>query len=320
MSHDNLGSEVESGTAEDSLVRAVEAASSAAPEPTGDVGDTSEVSGESDSGTTPAATAQTAQKPADSQSATDGIPESRIQAAVRNAREKTRREIESQYASFRGLDPQKAQLGQQLLEELQSNPEQFLANLQKYVQPTAAQPEYPEGDLVSKDGQLRTYRAETIQKVLDTHGERVQQRLLKQLEPVLSYVTQAQQRETEYGAMRQREQEVSSALEAARQLPHFTKENEPKILEKMMGIPDEDRAKMGPIATLHLAYSLFLKDEVFPTLQSNSEQAVRKAYTKKAAASAGVHPASQAGDAAPKKPRTEEELAAHMEALYQSAG
>lgn len=328
--HENpQGSGLTSGTASDALLRAVEAASSADTQPEGNTtGDTTAGTGEGTHGPTPAATGQTQQpNPAAATSAPDGTPEHRIQAAVRNAREQTTREVESRYAAFKGMDPEQAQTGLQLLQEIQSDPRAFLEELSRRlgVAPTQAAPaveeddeEFPKPDLVSKDGQYRTYSDSSLQKMLDIHGRRVAAALRKEMAPIVSHVQTAQTREKETADFNRRAEAVRGALEEVKAFPHY---NEAGVLEALGRIPEQDRRAMGPIASLHKAYNLFIQEKVFPTIDTDAERRVRESFTRKAATSTGsVHPSGQGGETKAPQLRGVDDLASHMERLAAAQG
>lgn len=308
---------VSSGTASSAMIKAAEAASSAAPSPAGTAaGDTTPQAGAGTPGATPGATGQPAvnAQPAGSQPVADQTPVHRIEAAVRNAREQTRREVEQQFSAFKGMNPEEVQTGLQILRNLQANPAQFFQELGQHLRGSQqGGEEYPEADLVSKDGQLKTYRDETLRKMLDIHGQRVMAQVMGQMKPFLdsSRAEQAQRQESAQQAAR--EQSIREALTEARQLPHFTKENEPAILESIQNIPEDRRRALGPVASLHLAYNTFLRDRVFPTLQSETEKKVRESFTKKANAGAGqAHPTDQGGEAQKPALRNARDLSRHL--------
>jgi hypothetical protein len=248
-------------------------------------------------------------------------PERRIEAAVRNAREQTRREVEQRYQAFQGLNPQDVQVSLQLLHELRANPARFMQDLAAQInggQPQA--PSFPEADLVSKDGTLKTYSAGSLQKILDLQGQQVREQVMREMSPFIDYARTEQSQRQVQQEQQVKERQIGEALTEARQLPHFTKENEPAILERLQAIPRERLKQMGPVASLHLAYSTFLKEAVFPGIESAAEKRVRESFTKKANAGSGqAHPTDQGGD--PQKPalRNERDLARHMERLAAAA-
>lgn len=206
-----------------------------------------------------------------------------------------------------------------VLNELRSDPAGFWKELGSRVN-AQAEPEevdeaYPEADLRSKDGTLRTYSESTFQKALEVHGRKVTRQIMADLKPVVDWShrtqTEAQQREDQA----QREQVIRGALEEARSLPHFTKENEQAILESLQAIPAQKRTSLGPVAALHRAYTDFLRDRVFPGIDAAAEARVRKTLTAKANTSAGqVHPVDQGTSQRPVI-KGESDLAAHMERL-----
>lgn len=315
---------ISSGSASAALIKAAEASSSEATEPTGAVGDTSTQGGPGKAAATAGATAKpvvdgsTGTKPAGSGGE---APEHRIEAAVKNARAATRLEVEKEFAAFKGLDPGEVQTSIALLRELRTDTAGFFKRLGERLKESGDTEDeaYPAADLVSKDGKLKTYSEETFQKALDIHGRRVANKIMQEIAPLREFVATEQQTREETTRTQQRRETISTALAEARQLKHFTKENEPAILEVLKAIPMEKRKALGPVASLHMAYNTFVESSVFPNIDTAAEQRVRESYAKKANAAGGnVHPTDQGGD--PKKPviRNQTQLARHMEHLEET--
>lgn len=313
---------VSSGTASAALIAAAGAASSAESAPAAKpAGETAPPAGTGTPGTKPDAIGQPVGTV--TQPATGEAPEARIQAAVRNARETAVRETEARYAAFKGMDPENVKLGLQVLTELRTDPNKFFKDLQSRLQPDVhVQPdeEYPAADLVSKDGQLKTYTDGTVKKMLDINAKKVIAQVMKELGPTINFATTEQGRREAAEKQTQRANAVKDALTEARTFPHFTKDNEPAILATLQSIPAERRQALGPVAALHMAYSMFLRDKVFPNSDADAEKRVRESFKRKAASGTGqAHPTDQGSERGEKAPlRNVNDLTRHMEKLAES--
>lgn len=309
-----------SGTASAALIAAAEAASSADTE-TGGNKPVVDADPKASTSTAGAITGATGQPLVPAAQATGEAPASRIEAAVRNAREETRREVEAQFAPFKGMNPEDVQVGLQVLQELRADPEAFFRDLGNRLKTrgggaTEEEEAYPAADIVNKDGTLKTYSEATHQKILDIHARRVEAQLMKKLQPFIKFAETEQSQRAEATAQSQRDQTIAGALVEARKLPHFTKENEPAILAAIQAIPEAQRKELGPVACLHMAYGAFLRDKVFPTIESAAEKKVRESFQRKANAGAGgVHPSDQGGDPKNTPIKGVDGLARHMERL-----
>lgn len=314
---------VSSGTASAAMIKAAEAASSAAPEPAVPAGTPSPTAGSGTPGATSGAIGQPKGAVSASGQPAGEAPESRIERAVHNAREAVRQEVESKFSAFRGMDPADAQAGLQLLHAIRSNPQEFLQELGGRInQGREADEPYPEADLVSADGKLKTYRAETLHKAFDVHGNRVIAQVMQKIQPYLDFINTEQGRRQVAEQEGQQVQMISTALADARKLRHFTKANEGAILESLRAIPQEQRDALGPVAALHMAYNNFVESHVFPTIDSDAEARVRANFQKKVHATTGtVSPSSSDQTGEPKRPvlRNSDQLARHMEWLAQQA-
>lgn len=320
-----------SGTASEAMIAAATAASSAAPEPAAGAGDTTQRSSAGNTGTIPDATAQAAAAgPTGTKPTGTDAPEQRIVAATRNAREQATREVEARYEAFKGLDPAEVKLAMQVLTELRTDTAKFHRELTQRISGGTgdAEEKYPDADLVSKDGTMKTYTDGTMQKVLDVHTKRVTTQVMKELKPFLDFARSEQGRQEQTAAETKRVQSIDSALVEARKMPHFTKENEPAIIEVMGQIVEassvEDRARFrsSPAELIHRAYNSFLQSKVFPTIDAEADKRVRAEYARKAAAGSGsAHPTQQGGDPKPAVIRNGDVdgLARHMERLAETA-
>jgi hypothetical protein len=315
---------VSSGTASEAMIAAAQAASSA-----------EDTSGQPSTGTagstTSAASGPAVQtepsgvqpKPGQQPPATGQVPDHRIQTITANARAEGRREAETQYAAFKGMDPEQVRAGLELLQDLRRDPAAFVREVNARIQQQNGggggnQPEeaYPEPDLVSKDGQLKTYSHGTHLKALEVHGKKVTAQIMKELEPFLNFTrTESQRREGEQ-AEAARVTRVEEALKEVRTRKYFTKDNEPAILEILSSIEDRERMKADPAWALNYAYNRFLDERIFPTIDTSAEQRVRDSFAKKAAASQGtVNPTGPVGDGKKVEIKGQDALARHMEQL-----
>lgn len=316
---------VTSGTATDAMIKAATAASSA---------EESATTPDASAGAIPPGATSDArgQPKVTGATVTSGeAPVSRIEAAVKNARAEARAAVEAQYAWAKDVDPQDVQVGGALLYDLRTNAKQFLQELAQelgatlsFGTPTAETVEtvdeaFPAPDLVSPDGRLKTYSDATLQKMLHIHGRKVAKELRGEMAPMLEFVNGERETRAEQGRQQQVVEATKSALAEARKLPHFTKENEPLIAEKLKAIDPSIRRQVGSVAALYIAYNQMLSEKVFPTIETAAEVRVQNNNSKKAAASVGAHPVDQGGEA--KKPvlRGVDDLAKHMERLAQAA-
>ena len=307
-------SAVSSGTADAAMIAAAEAASSADSAPAAKpAGDTPPSAGSGTPGAIPDATGQPVvagqpAKPAGSGEA----PERRIESAVRNARA----DVMTRFGLTADANPEDVRAGMRLVQALRTDMRGTLKRLSARLEPEdsgSGEEAYPEADLVSKDGQLKTYRAETFQKILDIHGRKVAQQVMQEMAPLRDFVdTETERREAD-----DRRAYLKSAIDEVKGRPHF---NEAGVHEALKAIPLEERRAMGPVAALNVAYSNFLRDKVFPGIDTAAEERVRKANLKKAAASDGsVHPAQGGGDPKKRELRNVSDLSAHLSDLAKAA-
>lgn len=311
---------VTSGTASEAMIKAAEAASSAEAAPAEKItGDTAKPDGQ-----TPVAKPDATGQP-DSTVTRGEAPEPRIAAAVKNAREAASKEVHEKYGLAPNTDPRDVQVGMGLLTDIRADTKGFLLQLASemgakvvFEGDTPAKEEvltYPEPSLVSQDG-AKAYSSDDILKILDIQKKQI----MGELRPDLEYVRNSKTSAQEAESRRQVAEYTSQQLAAARKLPHFTTENEPKILAKLQAIPQDVRRSVGPIAALHMAYNTFLQDDIFPTIDTAAEARVRESYAKKANAGRGqAHPTDQSGDTKPPKLDNVSDLEKHMEQLAAAA-
>lgn len=313
---------VSSGTASEAMIKAATAASSADTPPAGDAGDTAKPGAASDSTANPDATGQPGAADKAAAAATRGeAPPARIEAAVKNARAETL----TKYGLTESTNPADVRVGVDLLSDIRRDPKawatQFVQELGgtiSFEKPAAKEEvpeEFPAPSLISADGQ-KAYSDTDILKITDI----LQKRIMQQLQPDLAYVRSAKTT----AEQREHQQRLASftqeKLAEARKLPHFTKENEPKILAELQAIPTETRRSVGAIAALYMAYNAFLQKSVFPSIDTSAETRVRESFEKKARTSQGqAHPSDQGGDGKTPTLKGVDDLAKHMERLEAAA-
>lgn len=318
---------ITSGTASDAMIKAATAASSAEAAPAVPSGDTPAPVSPTEVEATPEATIQeTPEGQAAAAAATRGeAPASRIEAAVRNARQLAQVETLRTFG-LEGADPADVKVAMDVLGQLRQDPKSFWQRLggelgsQGQPEKEEVEEEYPEADLVDPTGKLKTYSVDAHRKALDVHGRRIQKQLMGELRPVLDFVEGEKTTRSTAEARAAVNTLVGQTLTEARKLPHFTKENEPFIVEKLKAIPVEVKRAIGPVAAMYMAYNQVLAEKVFPGIDAAADKRARDSYAKKANASNGsVHPVSQGGDAKPPKLENQQDLAAHMTRMAAAA-
>lgn len=324
---------VSSGTASDAMVKAAMAASSADGSPAGNEAETAAITA-GIAGTVAKPVVDPNQPAKGAQAATKGeAPESRIQAAVRNARA----EVETQYAWAKDLNPTHVSVAMDVATEISRDAKGFASRLagelgMKLV-PIKEQAQPPQGGQATGDGQAElpkprlraedgtaAYAADQMPAIIDAITKRITAQFEGRIKPL---VDDRERNQRTALATEQREsarQTVEGALAKARQLPHFTKENEPHILGLLKAIPQAERLQMGPIGAMYHAYNQFLAQKVFPSVDTAAEERVRASYAKKAATSVGSgHPVDQGGNGKSTEIKGVDGLARHMERLAQQA-
>jgi hypothetical protein len=314
---------ITSGTASEAMIRAATAASEPAA-----TGDTSTQGGVR----TPEATGATDQPAPTGQPTAKGTrgPTLTLEAherVLRNAREQTA-QLERQYAWAKEFKPEQAadiKVALQLLADIRKDPRAFYQELSGYVQPRQPQPEqqtstgFPDPELVSEDGKLKTYSDRQIHEIANS----IRQQVMQELDPLIKFQQQTTT-EREGAAIRQASrQQAQSVLETAKTLPHFMLQDaqgktvyNPAILANLKAIPPETVEQVGAVGALYMAYNKYLSEAVFPNIQATAQQEVRDSFAKKAATSRGsAHPTDQGGEAKVPELKGPEQLARHMERL-----
>mgnify|MGYP001614198964 CR=1 FL=1 len=241
---------------------------------------------------------------------TGEAPESRIQAAVANAR----RELTDRLGWAEHLDREEVQDAVDMLRELSSNPREFMARLQQELQGDEIEPD-PDPDLVSPDGKVKAYSHAAVAKLLGN----LEKRLSKQFRPALEYATESRASQAVQSRIAEYQRVGREALSEARKMPHFT-EHEALISQKLADMNPEYRRSIGAIAALHVAYTQVLQEKVFPTLRQQTEQEVLSGFKKSANSSAGsVQPGGGTSGKPVLKDGDVDGLAKHLEHLYKQA-
>lgn len=317
---------ITSGTASDAMIKAATAASSAEAPPVGDkkAGDTPPPASTTDAGATAAAIEQPVKDDSAAAAAASRgeAPPNRIEAAVRNARQLAQAETLRSYG-LEGVDPGDVKNAMEILAAIRQDPKKFWQELGLQVgvaDKEEVEEGYPEADLISPDGKLKTYSIDAHRKALDVHGRKIQKQLMGELRPVMDFVEKEKSTRSTAEANAAVQTLVGQTLTEARKLPHFTKENEPLIVEKMKAIAPEVRRAIGPVAAMYMAYNQMMAEKVFPGIDAAAEAKVRDSYAKKANASNGsTHPVSTGGDGKPVKLENQQDLARHMERMAAAA-
>jgi hypothetical protein len=318
---------VTSGTASDAMIKAAMASESSSDTPptgaeavAGGTGETVVKPAGTPSATTPAAKGP--------QVPTGEAPPNRIEAAVKNARETTRAEVEAEYAWAKGVDPKTVETAFGIVSEMLQDTPKFVQTLAEQLgmrvvpkdTPTeAAKPvapyKLPAPALRSEDGR-GAYDAEQLTEILAHQRQEILAELGGQMKPLLSDREAAAKEKAAEAVRAEGRQTATDVLTEMRKQPYFTKENEPEILKNLQAIPAATRAKIGAVASLYQAYNQFLAEKVFPTIGTTAEQQVRDANRKKAAASAAaIHPVSPGGDTTKPQIQTVSQLSKYMESL-----
>jgi len=253
-----------------------------------------------DAKSTPAATASTPGE----------APESRIQAAVANAR----RELTERLGWAEDLNREEVQDAIEMLRDLSRDPKAFMQQIAAEL--GGDEPESdPDPDLVSQDGKIRTYSEAAHRKIMANLEKRLTSRFSKEFRPAVEFTNEYRNRDAVQARIRQAQEIGRNALTEARKLPHFT-ENEEHISTKLASMDPNYRRQVGSIAALHMAYNAVLAEKVLPTLRQNTEKEVLAGFKKSANASAGgIDPGSGTGGKPPIKDGDVNALARRMEEL-----
>lgn len=245
-----------------------------------------------------------------SQPRQDTTPESRIQAAVANARQ----ELMARVGWAENLNRDEVQEAVEMLRELSRDPKAYAARIMSEIQEEEPEPD-PEPDLVSQDGRVRAFSNNAVKKLMANLEKRLTSRFSKEYKPALEYTQNAQANERLQARLAEARQIGTQALEHLRTRPHF-KENEKLISEKLATMNPTYRRKVGSVAALHMAYDAVMQEQVLPMLEKNVEERVLAGYRKSANASSGsIDPATGTGAKPAIKDGDLDALARRMEEL-----
>lgn len=327
---------VTSGSASDAMIAAAEAASSAeasstqteadgVARPTGESGDTQLLD-------TRAGVAKPDATGPQGEVGKGEAPKSRIEAAVKNARETAITETEAKYAWAKGVSQEAVTTAFSTVSALLKDPMAFAKTLAAEVglkladeTPTGkgttdGPTEYPKPDLQSEDGK-GAYSAETLMQALEVHGKKIAAQIRGEMKPLLDDREKASLREQSAHITQQATNAATSLMKEAATWPYFMMEKDgktqpnPKILGYLQAIPEATRLR-NPEAAFHRAYQTFMQKDIIPFINQTSEQRVRSSNLRKAASSTGSgHPVS-AGQGGEKTEITSvNALARHMEQM-----
>lgn len=331
---------VTSGTASDAMIKAAMASASSAESstsakpaeagaaPAQPAGDTAQPTGTSAPGATePTKGAQAQPGPSGAPQTSGPVPADRHIAAVKNARGNGYKDAEKAYG-IEGLQPDAVKLAVSVARDIAADPKSAAEMLAKslgmrLVPLTAEGQSVPEGSatafpkprLRAEDG-TEAYAADQLPQILDIFKRQLLETVGGQVQPLLKDRENAQRRDQEESVRQDARSIAAEALAEARKLQHFTKENEPAILEMLREIPAEHKQRIGVVAALYQAYNRFLSEHVFPTIDTAAEQRVRDSNARKVATSQGSgHPTDSGGDGKAPMLNNPESLAKHMERL-----
>jgi len=232
-------------------------------------------------------------------------------------------------------DPEEVKNALELITEMRADPVSFYRRLGtdltghptygKALQPPPAEAPEPGPDLFTTDeagNRIEMYSAKRQREWREWNDKRVMGQVDQRLNPLQEWHRNAQseeQRRTIIEGAKSTATEVMNDMRA--NYPYFTKENEPKIAEFLAKIPAATKKRIGSIAALNVAYTQFLKAEIFPNIDKRAEDRIRKEFGMKAAASSGsVKPGGGNVSGVPKRPTNVGELAKHLERLSTAGG
>lgn len=278
------------------------------------------------------------------------IPETRRNVILENTRKKERDAVTAEFDTKHGwakdfkredvvegfkfatrISQNPVQFAVDLITEIRQNPQ--LAPMLEAALGKAAAPAanafrsgdgkfvIPKGRLVSDDGKTTAHSDEQVRETLTAFEQYLEEKFGSRLAPIEEAHASNAEREEVMGIIHQSRQETAQLMTELRALPHWPKggtgsDGEKKIGTYLAAIPADTRKRIGSVGAMYQAYNTYLQNDVFPTLQSKTEQEVQNDAKRRAAAAAGsVVPGTMVPAAATKKPSNPEELARHMERL-----
>jgi len=276
-----------------------------------------------------------------------GIPEGRRNTILQNARKDERKivqqEFEQHYGWAADLDGEKVTAGLGVVSRMYQDPVKFVVDLIGEIRQNSAlapvlaqalgqvgtgQPapsngapkptqgwQIPKAALRSEDGKEAYAAEQVVDIVTNKVAEALEAFKNEHLQPLGQRFEQMDEREQVVQLIHDSRTEAAEVMAEMRQMPHF-KENEAKIGEILKALPPKLKERAGAIGSLQIAYNKFLRDSVFPTIETAAEQRVTERMRTKAAAGSGqVTPAGQSQSPGKTKPKTPEELSRHMAAM-----
>jgi hypothetical protein len=265
---------------------------------------------------------------------TGEAPQSRIEQAVKNARN----EVHQQYEWARNI-PEAARVdvptGLELLSDMRRDPVAFANQLVRELMAdghrfdfggtsdsaaAAATSDFslPQGDLIGENG-VRAYSTDAFGKIVTDLTKHILSQVDQRVKPALTFTEQEQNRREQYQQNQELVRRKDAVLADMRQQKHFTAENEPKILEIARAIPEETRRLLGPAGTIQRAYNLFVERVINPNSTLSAEEKVREDNRRKVNSSIGSQGTTNAQPGGkPQEIRGAAALASHMEKLSQT--
>lgn len=273
---------------------------------------------------TPPATGGAAEAPVSGQPAQGPIPFDRHQAAIRNARQEARQELEQELGWARTIgDRQRIERAITILDRLERDPNGFHQQLGSELTPAQAQAleelNDPEPDLRDMTGNPITYSAKSVKALVKNEVERARRELLAEINPLRETSDEWRQAQQTQAVQAQARQTATEVLTELRQNPEF-KKHEPEVLRLYQQM-EPVRQKYGAVATLQMAWNRFYHETIVPTLTHRQEQQTLTDLQRSAAA--GTPGAVTPPAPTPSKPKIRDgnvdDIAAHMEALAGAA-
>lgn len=312
--------EVSSGTASDAMIKAFEA-SSASEESAGPEAAAAAVSAGTETAVGTGITAPAAKGPQAPTGARGEAPQSRIEAAVKNAREAAVTETEAKFAWAKDLNPDSVttafNIARSLLNDTPGFAAKIAAELGMKLVPKeeAAKPipqvgsaefSFPKGALTSEDG-VEAYSGKQVQEILNSAVASLRAEFGGQLKPLTEMRQNLTESEHRAQIREEAREAVTEMMTSFRAKPHFLvddgkggKHEHPNILRNLLAIPVQTRARIGAEAAMSRAYTQYLQEDVFPTIGTSAAETVRAENARKAATSTGT--SAPGGSAAGKKP------------------
>lgn len=304
---------VTSGTASDAMIAAFEA-SSALEESEGSDGNPSAIPTGVGDTTRPDGSAAVAKSPATGVSVPTGArgeaPVSRIEAAVKNARETAIRETEERFAWAKDTSEDDAKIAFGVAGALLKDTPGFAAKLAEelgmklvpkdapataaVVPATPTEFKFPKATLRSEDGQ-GAFNEEQVVQILTDFRASILAEMGGTLKPLQDARAAGEKAELTARIEREAGESVRTMMADFRSRAHFQiddgkggKIDHPSINKYLQEIPHRIRVAIGPEAAVGRAYQKYLEKEVFPNIGTTAAARVRTENARKAAGASGV--------------------------------